>query len=69
MDPHEFIVGNRCIKVKTGGKVRERVMGFEPMMRPWKGRVLPLHYTRIPKIIAKLFKFSIGVPEFESGTS
>ena len=25
----------------------ERVMGLEPMLRPWKGRVLPLHHTRI----------------------
>lgn len=22
-------------------------MGLEPMLRPWKGRVLPLHHTRI----------------------
>lgn len=25
----------------------ERVMGLEPILRPWKGLVLPLHHTRL----------------------
>ncbi len=45
----------------------ERVRGLEPLMRPWKGRVLPLHHTRMVCILAETLP--VGVPGFEPGVS
>ena len=42
--------------------VKERVTGFEPVLTPWKGGVLPLHHTRS-------LGPAVGAPGFEPGTS
>ncbi len=51
MDPLGLFMIRRMQVDVNVEAVRKRVTGFEPVLTPWKGGVLPLHHTRgnLPK--------------------
>ena len=48
--PWDYLLGakkeSKICKKSEKPAILERVTGIEPVSQPWKGRILPLNYTR-----------------------
>ena len=60
MDPLcQFMIRITLYEVNVEAS-QERVTGFEPVLTPWKGGVLPLHHTRVRLSISRGARIRTG---------